>query len=58
MERHQIHCSGHAEGPDLFSIEQEIDTKMLFQIHTEHPEMYVRATRNMTVVKEGETYAL
>jgi ribonuclease J len=58
MERHQIHCSGHAKGPDLFSIVQEIDAKMLFPIHTEHPEMYVRATRKMTVVKEGETYAL
>jgi ribonuclease J len=58
MECHQIHCSGHAKGPDLVSIVQEIDAKMLFPIHTEHPEMYVRATRNMTMVKEGETYAL
>lgn len=58
MERHQIHCSGHAKGPDLFSIVKEIDAKMLYPIHTEHPEMYVRATRNMTVVKEGETYSL
>jgi len=58
MERRQIHCSGHAKGPDLFSIVREIDAKMLFPIHTQHPEMYVRATRNMTVVKEGETYVL
>jgi ribonuclease J len=58
MARHQIHCSGHAKGPDLFQIVKEIDAKMLFPIHTEHPEMYVRATRNMTVVEEGKTYAL
>lgn len=58
MERHQIHCSGHAKGPDLFSIVKEIDAKVLFPVHTEHPEMYVRATRNMTVVKEGETYSV
>ena len=58
MERHQIHCSGHAKGPDLFSIVKEIGAKMLFPVHSEHPEMYVRATRDMTVVKEGETYAL
>lgn len=58
MERHQIHCSGHAKGADLFSIVKEIGAKMLFPIHTEHPEMYVRATRDMTVVKEGEAYAL
>lgn len=58
MERHQIHCSGHAKGPDLFSIVKEIGAKMLFPVHTEHAEMYVTATRDMTVVKEGETYAL
>lgn len=58
MERHQIHCSGHAKAPDLFHIVKEIDARMLFPIHSEHPEMYVRATRNMTVVTEGTTYAL
>lgn len=58
MERHQIHCSGHAKGQDLFQIVKEIDAKMLFPIHTEHPEMYVRATRNMTVVEEGKTCSL
>jgi hypothetical protein len=31
---------------------------MLFPIRTEYPEMYVRATRNMTVAMEGETHAL
>jgi len=41
-----------------FQIVKEINVKMLFPIHTEHSEMYVRATRNMTVVKEGEAYAL
>jgi ribonuclease J len=58
MERHQIHCSGHAKGPDLFSIVKDIDAGMLFPVHTEHPEMYVRATRKMTVVEEGKAYAL
>ena len=58
MERHQIHCSGHAKGPDLFSIVKEIDAKMLFPIHTQHPEIYVRATRKMMVVNEGETYVI
>jgi len=58
MERHQIHCSGHAKGKDLFEIIQIVDPKMLFPVHTEHPEVYVRVTRNMTVVQEGRTYAL
>ena len=58
MERHQIHCSGHAKGKDLFEIVKTIDAKMLFPIHTEHPEMYVRVTRDMTVVEEGRSYSL
>ncbi len=58
MERHQIHCSGHAKRSDLFSIVKEIGAKMLFPIHTDHPEMYVKATRDMTIVKEDEAYAL
>lgn len=58
MERHQIHCSGHAKGRDLFEIVKAINAKMLFPVHTEHPEMYVRVTRNMTVPNESEIYAL
>jgi len=58
MERHQIHCSGHAKGKDLFEIVKAIDAKMLFPVHSEHPEMYVRVTRNMTVVEEGKSYLL
>jgi len=58
MERHQIHCSGHAKGPDLFHVVKVIDASMLFPVHTEHPELYVKATRKMTVVEENKTYVL
>ena len=58
MERHQIHCSGHAKAKDLFEIVKQIDAKMLFPIHTEHPETYVRATRNMTIVEEGKSFPI
>jgi mRNA degradation ribonuclease J1/J2 len=49
MERHQIHCSGHAKGKDLFEIVKTIDAKRCcFQfIHREHPEKYVRVTRKI-----------
>jgi mRNA degradation ribonuclease J1/J2 len=46
--QHQIHCSGHVKGKDLFEIVKAIDAKMLFPIHSDHPEMYVMVTRNMT----------
>jgi hypothetical protein len=42
----------------LLEIVKTIDAKMLFPIHTEHPEIYVRVTRNMTVVEEGKTYSI
>lgn len=39
-------------------IVKAIDAKMLFPIHTEHAEMYVRLTRNVMVVEEGKSYSL
>lgn len=58
MNRHQIHCSGHAKSLDLFQVVKEIDAQMLFPVHTEHPELFVRATRKMTVVQESREYTL
>ena len=48
MERHPItHCSGHARSPaDLFPIVTEIEAaSVLFPVHTEPPEMHVRANK-------------
>jgi hypothetical protein len=41
---------------DLIEIVKTVDAKMLFPIHTEHPEMYLRVTRNMTVLEEANSY--
>jgi hypothetical protein len=40
----------------LFEIVKAIEAKMLFPIHTEHPELYVKVTRNMTVVEVDKSY--
>ena len=37
---HQIHASGHAAGPQLKSMLEQIKPKTLIPIHTEHPEMF------------------
>lgn len=58
LERHQIHCSGHAKSRDLFEVVREIDSEMLYPIHTEHPEKFVRTTRKITVVEENREYTL
>ena len=58
MNKFQSHCSGHARGQDLLDIVKQINAKMLFPIHTEHPTEYVRATNKMTVVEEGKKYEI
>jgi hypothetical protein len=60
MERHQIHCSGHAKGKDLFEIGKTIDAKRCcFQfIHRAFREVCQGDKKNMTVVEEGKSYTI
>lgn len=58
MKKYQIHCSGHAKGQDLFDVVKEIDAKMLYPIHTDHPTEYVKVTRKMIIVEEGKKYTI
>ena len=58
MKKYQIHCSGHAKGEDLLQVVKDIDAKMLYPIHTEHPTEYAKITRNITIVEEGKKYTL
>ncbi|MFQ5940194.1 MAG: MBL fold metallo-hydrolase [Nitrososphaerales archaeon] len=54
----QSHCSGHAYSGDLMTIVKQINPKHLFPVHTEYPEMFKRATQNITIVKEKKSYVL
>ena len=58
MEHHQIHCSGHAKGEDLMEMVKDIDSKILFPVHTEYPTEYARVTNKINVVKLNKTYDL
>jgi len=58
MDKHQIHCSGHAKGEDLLEIVKDINAKMLFPIHSEHPGEYSKITDKMTLVKAGTKYKI
>jgi len=58
MEQHQIHCSGHAKGQDLMDMVKEIDAKMLYPIHTDHPEEYKKITDKITIVEQGKKYTI
>jgi len=58
LEQHQIHCSGHAKGPDLLEMVKEIDAKMLYPIHTDHPDGYKKVTDKITLIKLGKKYTI
>ena len=58
LNRVQSHCSGHSKGQDLLDIVKEIDSKMLFPIHTEYPDAYKKVTDKITIVEIGKKYDL
>ena len=58
LNRIQSHCSGHSKGQDLLDIVKEIDSDMLFPIHTVHPESYKKVTDKITIVEEAKKYDL
>ena len=58
LNRVQSHCSGHSKGQDLLDVVKEIDSDMLFPIHTVHPESYKNVTDKMTIVQESTKYNL
>jgi len=58
MRRVQSHCSGHSKGQYLLDVVKTIDAKMLYPIHTEHPEVYKKVTDKITIVDEGVKYEI
>lgn len=57
MHKFQSHCSGHARGRDILNAVNEINAKMLFPIHTEHPEIYKKISKNMILIEERKKYS-
>jgi len=58
LTRIQSHCSGHSKGKYLLDVVKTIDAKMLFPIHTEHPDAYKKVTDKITIVDEGKKYKI
>ena len=58
MNKFQSHCSGHARGQDLLEAVKDIGAKMLYPVHTEHPELYKKITNSMILVQESKKYEL
>ena len=55
---HKIHCSGHACGPDIFSMIDVIKPKQMFPIHTKYPGMFRKLGPKTKMVKEGKVYRI
>jgi len=54
----QSHCSGHISGFDLFQMIKTIKPKMIYPVHTEHPEMFKKLKTKTHLVEEGKTYKI
>lgn len=52
MNKFQSHYSGHARGKDLLQAVYEINSKMLFPVHIEHPDAYKKITQDITIIDE------
>ena len=58
LEYFQSHCSGHINGDDLKELIRSVHPKILYPIHTEHPELFKKLPSKTIMVKEGKTYKL
>lgn len=56
MHKFQSHCSGHARGRDLLEAVSEIGAKILYPIHTEHPELFAKVSDGIIKVEESKKY--
>ena len=57
----QIHASGHLNRDDLKYVIEEIQPKMIFPIHTEHPEMFediVDGSIDVNIAEKNERYEI
>lgn len=55
----QIHASGHASGPEIKQLIQDIGPKLVFPVHTEHPEVFdqiVPKGTKVVIPERGRAY--
>lgn len=54
----QYHASGHAGKKEVFDIIRDIDPKIVFPVHTEHPKMFKTPAKKVILPEIGKTYIL
>ncbi len=55
---HQLHASGHMNRQQLTELIYRIKPKQLFPVHTENPELFKKAHKNVCCAQLGKTYSL
>jgi ribonuclease J len=58
LHKEQVHASGHASGPELRQLVEEIGPEVLFPIHTEHPELFANWGPKLLVPEKGKPILL
>lgn len=54
-----VHASGHASGPEIKQLIEDISPKVVYPIHTKHPELFAEIIPKGTEVRipeEGRKY--
>ncbi len=55
---HQAHASGHASQTELFDLVRQTDPKILYPIHTQHPDAFLRLGPRVRPPELGAVYPL
>lgn len=59
LEFHKVHSSGHCSGKKIEETVKAIGPKVLFPVHTEHPEMFDGLTEKVRGrIKVGRAYEI
>jgi len=55
----QVHASGHASGPEITRLIDDINPKAVFPVHTEHPELFIAPQGTKVEMPEvGKRYTI
>ncbi|MCW3140921.1 MAG: MBL fold metallo-hydrolase [Methanophagales archaeon] len=49
IEEYSAHASGHASGPEIKAMVEEINPERVYPVHTEHPEMFKDFSKDIHV---------
>jgi ribonuclease J len=58
LKYNQLHASGHIGKTELMSVIKRINPKILFPVHTEHPEMFQDLVSGVLLPQKNHEYQI